>query len=122
MRRNNKIIFVPVALVALFLIFITPFIHFSTMENVSFTVEYRERVTITGSNGKAESRYMVWAKMRGGGSEVFENTDSFLSLKFNSADFYGLMATGKNCDAIVNGFRAPFVSWNRNIISVDCRD
>ncbi len=122
MRLNNKIIFLPVAFMALMLFFISPIIHFSTMENVSFTVEHRERVLISGSNGQTESRYMVWAQMRGGGSEVFQNTDSFLSLKFNSADFYGRMVPGKNCDATVNGFRVPFLSWNRNIISVNCRD
>jgi len=122
MRLNNKVIFLPVALMAFLIFLISPIIHFSSMENVSFVVDHRERVVTSNVDGRAESRYMIWAQMRGGGSEVFQNTDSLLSLKFNSADFYGRMVPGKNCDATVNGFRVPFLSWNRNIISVNCRD
>lgn len=51
---------------------------------------------------------------------MFENTDSLLALKFNSADLQGQMAPGRACTATVNGFRIPFLSMNRNILAVEC--
>jgi hypothetical protein len=65
---------------------------------------------------------MVWAQLEDGGTEVFENTDSLLSLKFNSADLYGQMREGRVCQATVNGYRISFLSMNRNIIDVQCQD
>jgi len=94
-----------------------PVIHFTTMEQTSFEVEGRER--ILDSDGT--SRYMVWALMNDDRVEVMENTDSILSLKFNSADLYGEMQIGAVCEATVNGFRVPFLSMNRNIIEVACQ-
>lgn len=90
-------------------------IHFTTMEEVAFEVEHRERVIID----KNDTRYMVWANM-GNRTEVFQNTDSILSLKFNSADLYGEMMPGRECVATVNGFRIPWASMNRNILTVAC--
>jgi hypothetical protein len=97
-------------------------IHYSTMNTVSFAVEHRERAVSQNSDGQASSRYMVWGQLEDGSTEVFENTDSLLSLKFNSADLYGRMSEGRVCQATVNGFRIPFLSVNRNIIDVDCQD
>jgi hypothetical protein len=103
------------------LLFSNAIIHFATKDSVSFVVEHRERVASRSSDGNSTSRYMIWAKMPGGDVEVFQNTDSFLSFKFNSADLYGRMQPGRNCDATVNGFRFPLMSWNRNILDVTCR-
>ena len=105
---------IPLAIVGI--VAVTPIIHFTTMEQVSFTVTDRERIQTAES-----SRYMIWADMPNGSSEVFENTDSILSLKFNSADLQGRMREGNTCDATVNGFRVPFLSMNRNILEVSCR-
>ena len=90
-------------------------IHFTTQEEVRFTVEHRERV-VTGDN----SRYMIWGNL-GNRTEVFENVDSTLALKFNSADLYGEMLPGRECVATVNGFRIPWASMNRNILDVSCK-
>jgi hypothetical protein len=97
----------------------TPVFHFATMDNVSFTVEHRERVISTNAQGSS-SRYMVWGLLENGNTEVFENTDSLLALKFNSADFHGRMREGRVCDATVTGWRIPIFSMNRNIIDVEC--
>jgi hypothetical protein len=105
------------AIVMFSFVFVMPpiLIHFLTFEEVSFTVEHRERVT----NREGASRYMIWGDL-GDRTEVFENVDSILSLKFNSADLYGVMRTGAECTAVVNGLRVPFFSMNRNILSVQC--
>jgi len=90
-------------------------IHFATKDTVTFTVQDRERVT-TGDS----SRFMIWGETNRG-VEVFENTDSLLAFKFNSADVYGQMTQGSVCHATVTGMRIPFLSMNRNILSADCQ-
>ena len=100
----------------------TPILHYTTMDTISFTVEHRERVISRTSEGKSSARYMIWAQVDNGNTEVFENTDSLLSLKYNSADLYGQMREGRICEATVNGFRIPFLSMNRNIITAHCED
>jgi hypothetical protein len=91
-------------------------IHFGTKQTVEFTVQHRERVAQSDGSG---SVYMIWAHTNNG-TEVFKNTDSVLDLKFNSADVYGRMAPGAQCTAVVNGFRVPVLSMNRNILQADC--
>jgi hypothetical protein len=124
-RPSSK--FANIALISMGAIFVfgllfgNVFFHFSTKDTVSFVVEHRERVVSRGSDGNSTSRYMIWAQLPNGNTEVFENTDSFLSFKFNSADLYGRMQPGRNCDATVNGFRLPLMSLNRNILDVTCR-
>ena len=93
--------------------------HFATKDTVSFTVNHRERVISRNSEGKTSARYMVWAETAEG-IEVFENTDSLLALKWNSADLYGQMTVGAVCSATVTGLRVPFLSINRNILSAEC--
>lgn len=108
-------IIIPVAAIALIgFLGVGTFVHYSTMEDVSFTVKKTERV-ITGSGNSTSSKYLVYTD-----NEVFENTDTLLSMKFNSSDIYANMDNGIECDATVNGFRVPFVSMYRNIIDADC--
>jgi hypothetical protein len=104
------------------LVAITPIVHFSTMDTVTFTVDHRERVISRDNEGKTSARYMIWAEYANGNTEVFENTDSLLSLKFNSADLYGRMRDGYLCHATVNGYRIPFMSMNRNILDAQCKE
>jgi hypothetical protein len=85
-----------------------------TQDDVTFTVNHKERVNLS----KDDSRYMVWATKADGQKEVFEDTDSWSFMKFNSADVYGNLQDGKTYKAHVAGVRVPFLSWNRNIISV----
>jgi hypothetical protein len=94
-------------------------VHFATQETVTFRVDHRERVISRDSEGRTSARYMVWGETEQG-IEVFENTDSLLALKWNSADLYGAMAVGAVCEATVTGFRVPLLSWNRNILSANC--
>lgn len=89
-------------------------IHFSTLETVSVLIQDKERIT-TGSGQTAESKYLVFTD-----TETFENTDSWLALKFNSSDVYGYIQEGQTCDFQVTGFRIPFFSSYRNILSASC--
>lgn len=75
---------------------------------VNFTVEKTERVVYS----QDDSRYMVYAD-----NGVYENVDSLLNGKFNSADLYNQLEEKKKyeCDAV--GFRIPFLSMFENLIS-----
>lgn len=103
-----------IAILAL-LIPIKIWIHFGTMETVTgYVIQDKERVT-TGSGKTLESKYLIFTDR-----ETFENTDSYLSLKFNSSDIYGAIPVGGTCDFSVTGIRLPFFSSYRNILSATC--
>lgn len=89
-------------------------IHFGTLETVSVVVQDKERIT-TGVGGNIESKYLIFTD-----TETFENTDSWLALKFNSSDVYGKLEKGQKCNITVTGFRIPFFSSYRNILSAEC--
>ena len=76
--------------------------------DVTFTVNKTERVV--GAEGK-RSRYMIYTD-RG----VYQNTDSLVNLKFNSADLYNQLQAGKKyaCDAV--GYRIEYFSMFENLI------
>lgn len=74
-----------------------------------FTVKRTERVTYGD-----KSKYLVWSQE----GEVFENTDTFMFMKFNSSDVYGDLENGKKVCARVAGWRNHFLSWYRNIIKL----
>jgi hypothetical protein len=107
--------FILVVLIFLVALAWQPIAYFVFKDTVHFTVEHRERV----ADSSGSSRYMIWGTVDGQ-TEVFENVDSWLALKFNSADQYGLMREGFTCDATVTGLRIPFLSMNRNILDVSC--
>ena len=111
--------FVLIAIVTVAVLLSGVIVHYATQTEVQFTVDHRERVISRNSEGKTTARFMIWGETEQG-IEVFQNTDSLLSFKFNSADLYGRMREGAECVAKVNGFRVPFLSMNRNILAVEC--
>lgn len=89
-------------------------IHFTTQETVSALVTDKERVTTGGE--KPSSKYLIFTE-----KETFENVDTLLAFKFNSSDIYGRIAIGQVCVFDVVGFRIPFLSMYRNILTADCQ-
>jgi hypothetical protein len=55
-----------------------------------------------------------------GQNETYENTDTWAFLKFNSSDVNKSLVRGATCTLKVYGFRVPFMSWYRNIITAEC--
>lgn len=57
-------------------------------------------------------KYMIYTD-----KGVFQNTDSLINWKWNSADFYNDMKVGKTYDLKVSGWRvAPVLSWFPNVV------
>ncbi|MGD1921891.1 MAG: hypothetical protein ACFCAD_25175 [Pleurocapsa sp.] len=99
----TTIIVLPLASVSL--------IPLTTQDSATFTVQKLERVTNTDGKG---SKYLVFTE-----NETFKNTDELILFKFNSSDVHGMMKEGETYKAEVIGTRVPFLSWYRNIISVE---
>lgn len=89
----------------------------STQERINGAVVVRdgERVCST-SDGTMSCKYVEFFE-----NETFENTDSLWFGKFNSSDVHGKIREGMTCNLLVTGFRVPFMSWHRNIVTADCK-
>jgi hypothetical protein len=85
------------------------FVFMNTVQNVQ--IIHKERIVT-----KDESKYLIFTD-----SEVFENTDSILAMKFRSTDFYRDIKVGDTCTFTVTGIRWGFASWYRNIIDYSCK-
>jgi hypothetical protein len=92
-----------------------------------------ETITITplstttkdkGSGKDAHQVYLISAQVEDGTTEVFESTDTLLFLKYNSADVFFALENnkGKKFTVKVAGWRVPFLSWNRNIITAELKE
>lgn len=111
---KNTLIILAIVLIAMFTLAPTV-MHFMTMTQVNqLVIQDKERV-VTGVGSAQESKYLIFTD-----AETFENTDSLLALKFNSSDVYGAIQIGTTCSFTVTGFRIPFFSMYRNILSADC--
>ncbi|GAA4946344.1 hypothetical protein HD597_006797 [Nonomuraea thailandensis] len=74
------------------------------------TVESKERVC----DSSRSCRYLIFTD-RG----VYENTDAWLSLKFDSSDIYGAIKPGRTYRLKVNGWRVEVTSSYPNILSIE---
>jgi hypothetical protein len=81
-------------------------------DTVQFTVTDKERI-VTGTGDTLSSKYLVFTEQ-----EVYENSDTLLFFKFSSSDLQGQLKAGDTYTAVVAGWRVPFMSMYRNIITV----
>jgi hypothetical protein len=98
--------------VAIFLLLIVGFgwelyVAKGTQRDVTFKVNS----TLSQAQGQNKSKYLVFTD-----SGVFQDTDSFWNLKFNSSDVFGQLAQGKTYTCRVYGFRIPLFSAYPNIL------
>ena len=111
----TKILDNPAKTLLYFFIFVTVLavgsgvVYRNTAETVEITVIEKERVI---SND--ESKYLIFTE-----DEVFENTDTFVFLKFNSSDLYRDLRVGETYTVTVAGWRLPVLSMYRNIVRID---
>lgn len=102
-----------IIIIVLVLIFGYPVAYYLSYETIETTISDKERIT-TGKGDEIKSKFLVY-----GEKEVFENTDSWLFFKFDSADVQNEIELDKNNKIKVAGWRVPFFSWYRNVIGVD---
>lgn len=89
-----------------------PFLYvYTTQQYREITIKKTER--IVSSDGKS-SKYLIYAD-----DGVYENTDSILRMKFNSADVYGQLQNGKTYTCDTYGSRVPLLSMYPNIVKCE---
>ena len=71
-------------------------------------------VTVTDKYVK-DDKYLIYTKTTDDNIEVFEITDSLLSLRFNSSDVYAGIEIGKTYILKIGGSRNELFSWYPNI-------
>jgi hypothetical protein len=86
---------------------------FMTADTTTFTVTDKERI-VTGLGDSVSSKYLVFTD-----GETFQNTDCLVLWKFASSDLQGSLTVGKTYEADVYGWRIPFLSTYRNIVSAN---
>ncbi len=101
----RSLIFIIVAI----LILGYPVSYYLSSEEIEITVTKTERI-----NQGEDSKYLVYTE-----NETFENTDSWLYLKFDSSDLYGHMKANETYKVKVAGWRWKFFSSYRNIVSLE---
>ena len=82
------------------------------------TVTDKERVIQQSGEDGIKSRYLIFTELEDGTTKVFQNSDSWLELKFRSSDVYGQLKEGETFEFETYGWRVPLFSWYENIKSV----
>jgi len=100
------------ALLAAVLLFCYQTAYYISSETVEISIKDKERIT-TGSGKDISGKFIIYTE-----NEVFENTDNWLFVKFNSADFQNKLEVGKTYKVKVAGWRIPLLSMYRNVIDV----
>ena len=93
-----------------------PTAYYLSATETTITVSRLERIVESSGSGETQSttsKYLVFTD-----NEVFENTDSWLYLKFSSSDLYAKLKEGGTYRVKVAGWRIPFISWYKNIIEI----
>lgn len=99
------------------LLFVSVVVNYTSVDHVTAYV-HREPQRECKSTGSSENRSIECAYKIYTNDEVFVNTDNIWFFKFNSADITNRLRVGETYCFKVNGFRVPFLSWFRNVISV----
>lgn len=102
-----------VVLIVVGLLLIEPIIAYATKSSVSFAVNDKA-VVVSGNGSSTHSKYLIYTT-----DGVFEDTDSLWYWKWNSSDMYNKLERGKFYTATVYGFRIPFFSTYKNIVTVE---
>ncbi|MCK9596651.1 prepilin-type N-terminal cleavage/methylation domain-containing protein [Candidatus Pacearchaeota archaeon] len=119
-------------LVAITIIFIflavctAPILPHFTRDNYIVTVTDKA-FKKSGGGKDADDKYLIYTKMVSDEKSVsmtFEITDTFWEVcwthwRYNSSDFYGFIEKGKTYYITTYGWRVPFFSWYKNILTAE---
>lgn len=88
-----------------------------TKESISEVEKNEEIITVTDKWIKRTNNKDLY--MIGTENEVFKIEDNAFILKFNSSDIYSKIEIGKKYKIKTTGMRSNFLSWYRNINSIE---
>jgi len=88
------------------------YVYHQTQTDVNITVTGTERV-ISSDGESVDSKYLIFTTL-----ETFENSDNLILGKWNSSDVQGSVRPDSTYLAHVVGWRVPFLSMYRNILTI----
>ncbi len=86
-------------------------VQLATRDDVTFTIQEKG---IKRGSGNSGDKYLLYTD-----KGVYQNTDSWLALKFRSSDLYGKLKVGRTYDCTAQGLRIPFFSSYKNVLDCD---
>lgn len=95
------------------LMVISSVIYYANVESTTITITHKERI-VRGSGDSVSSYYLVYTDR-----ETFALKDDLFYGQFNSSDIYGRIKSGDTYRVTALGVRVPFLSWYRNLVSVE---
>lgn len=110
MKDSSAKLIAYLIILAIFLVPLSAY-QLGTKDTVTVIITGKERVA-TGSGDSLSHKYLVFTE-----HETFQNTDALFHLKYSSSDIQGKLRDGRAYDLEVYGWRIPFLSMYRNIIS-----
>ena len=117
MSKNKKPYLTVAFLVAIFVLYGAGIAVLQNSNKQIYTVTVTDKARVTYGHIYNTHKYLIYTIDGEGAARIFENTDSLLRMKFNSSDFYALIKTGETYEFTVIGYRLPFFSMYKNIIS-----
>lgn len=108
MKKSIGILFI---IIAIFVVGYPIYYKYSS-EIIEITIKDKERIT-TGTRENIKGKFIIYTE-----KEVFENSDSWMYLKFSSSDYQNRMDIGKIYRVKVAGWRIPILSKYRNIVEI----
>lgn len=87
--------------------------YLNSEDDIVIKVKSKES-TVFNSGESLKHKYIIFTE-----NETFECTDSYMFSKFNSSDVYSKFDKDRVYNVKVAGWRIPFLSWYRNIISIN---
>ncbi len=105
-----------VFIIGIIILGITPAINSTFGREIETVATVTDKqVKPVGGNGK----YLIFAENESGEPEVFEITDSWIRLKFNSSDMFAVIKVGETYRFVTRGRRLRVFSWYPNIYAID---
>ena len=109
MNKKGQEIIIGFGILVFLVLIITPIVlSYSSAKEITITIKDKERIA-----EYEDGKYLIFTE-----NEVFENTDSFLFLKFDSSDVYNKLEVGSTYKVKVNWYRIKFLSNYRNILEI----
>ncbi len=110
-KKGQTGFFIILGICAVVLIIIGILVYLSSQESSIITIK-EKWVKYHGQDAK----YLVSSTA----GDVYQITDSWIKLRFDSSNLYAYIMPGKTCKVETIGWRLPFFSAYKNILKAEC--
>lgn len=97
------------------IVFFIGFVAYYIAKPIAKTRNRQEMVITVQEKKVKDDRYLIFGKKEDGEVSVFEVTDSWLMMRFDSSDVYGALEDGHTYRIVTRGYRVKLLSWYPNI-------